>query len=475
MAMALRKLFGCLLLLFVFIQSANATHILSGEIIYQADTTDTANPLHYFYKLIIYQDGNSVADMPFSTLYFGDGTFATSARTSKVLVNNSCDLVFRSTYYFENTFTGPGSFTTIYREVNRYYNQNMDNSIDQAYVITAQINIDLFDEINRSPRFILPIMPCAIQHQPYHHSLATTDPDHDSLVYELITPLTSTNSNENFSVKNVTGYTLPQQVSLNAGNGEFIWDKPTLLGRYSFAVRVNEYRNKYLVGTVMRDFVINVVPGPDNFTHSFTVENRSELSITDENQIFLTAGQPIKIKVKYHTTGQSKQLFIFSELFFGSETIPFDTIATEDGILAEITLNPEESWRRSQPYILVLRGISEVNGTLVQQDFTLTLLAKPELVSGGIGEGPGEADPGKEGGFVVYPNPAQEFVWVKSKRELPRLHYRLYNALQQVILQTKLNLGTTRIPLPPVATGIYFYQISAENGKVLQSGKLYVR
>ncbi|RDC65210.1 T9SS type A sorting domain-containing protein [Adhaeribacter pallidiroseus] len=458
------------------VKPVQATHILGGEIMYQSDTTALANPLHYFFKLVIYQDGNTVADMPSSTLYFGDGIFRTSDRASKKLIESSCVAVYRSTYYFDYTFAGPGTYTVAYREINRDKQiQNIENAVDQAFVITAQITADAFEKVNTSPRFILPILPCAIQNQPFRHSLATTDLDKDSLVYELITLLSSTNSNsnDNFSVKNVTGYTLPQQVSLNSKTGEFIWDKPGLLGRYSFAVRVKKFRNNRIIGSTLRDFVVMVTPDPNNFTQVFTIENRSELSITDDNQISLTPGQPLELKVKYQTSGQATNLNAYSELY---QWQPFtiDTTATTNSITAELTLNPEEAWRRSQPYILVFRGTSELNGVLAQQDFTITLVATPKLVSGGINPDPGEVAPDQKDLFVVYPNPAQNHFWVKNQKQLPRTRYVLYNALQQQILITELNKLNTRITLPTIANGIYFYQILAENGKVLQSGKLLI-
>lgn len=471
-----RSIFTLVCLLFfslALIKPVNATHLLGGELTYQSDTTASANPLRYYFKLRTYHDANSAADEPSATLYLGDGVTVTSERANKVIISNSCGAIFLSTYYFEYTFPGPGQYRAVYLSPNRTNNiVNLTNSDEQAFTIAATFTIDAFDAIKRPHSFLTIPIPCALQNQTFRHSLATYDLDGDSLVYELITPLKGIPAGDKDIrlIDNVKGYTLPPQVSINAKTGEFIWDKPAQAGRYSFAVRANTYRNKILVGNIMRDFVVTVVPNPDTFTHSISIENRSELSINDENQIFLTAGQPIKIKVKYQTTGQAKNLEAYSELFFKSATIPMDTIATQDGILAEITLNPAESWRRSQPYVLVLRGVSEVNGVLLQQDFTLTLVATPPLVSGGIGE----SESGTNGLFTAYPNPARDFVWVKNKREVPRVQYRLYNALQQIILQTKLNTGNTRIKLPPVATGIYFYQILADNGKVLQSGKILI-
>ena len=475
MAKSISILLG-LFLFFGLTNPAQAAHILGGELLYQPDTTANSNPLRYFFKLVTYHDGNSSGDDPVATLHLSDGISVSPARTSKVPISNSCGYVLRSTYYFEHIFAGPGTYTALYKSVNRTRQiVNLANSDQQSITIKAQFVIDLFEPKIAPVHFASGTMPCAVVNQPFRHSLTAYNQDGDSLVHELITPLKSTGDDNTIGItENVTGYTLPQQVSINGRTGEFIWDKPLIrVGAHIFAVRVSKYRNKKFMGSIMRDFMVTVLPTPDNITQTFSIENRSELSITQDNQILLTAGQPLKVKVKYQTSNQAKSLAAFSELY---QLQPFtlDTTATTHTITAELTLNPTEAWRRSQPYILVFRGTSELNYFEAQQDFTLTLIATPELVSGGINPKPGEAESGKKALFVVYPNPAQNYFWVKNQQQLPRTRYLLYNALQQQILKTELNLRTTRISLPVIANGIYFYQIISDSGQVRQSGKLHV-
>lgn len=472
-----KSIFTLLCLLFfslALVKPVQASHILGGEIMYHSDTTANANPLQYFFKLVTYQDGYSATDDAEATLYLGDGVSVSSYRTSKIAVSTSCGLIFRNTYFFQHTYPGPGTYTALFRSVNRTRNiVNMVQSDQQSVTIKSEFVIDLFDSRIAPLRFVSEYMPCAVANQPFQHSLAVYNRDGDSLVHELITPLKSMGDTDGLGViENVTGYTLPQQVSINAKTGELIWNKPQRLGLHSFAVQVSHYRNKRLVGSIMRDFIVNVLPTPDDITQAFSIENRSELSITDDNQISLTPGQPLKLKVKYQTSGQAKNLNAYSELY-QLEPFTIDTTATTSTITAELTLNPKEAWRRKQPYILVFRGTSELNQIQAQQDFTITLVATPEVVSG-VSPGPGDADPGHEALFAVYPNPAQNYVWVKNQKLLPRTHYLLYNALQQQILKTELNKLNTRITLPAVANGIYFYQIISDSGQVRQTGKLHI-
>ena len=483
MAAFYRVILGCFLLLVMFIMPVRATHILGGDLTYTADTTAAKNPLRYFFKLTTYNDNRSAADTPFATLQLGDGISHTVDRASRILVANACNIgqVYKSTYYFEHTFAGPGQYTAVYTEVNRSKNiVNMTNSVDQNFTITAKISVDVFDVVNTAHRPLLPPIFCAILNQPYRHSLAASDLDGDSLVYELVTPLANTGTLDNFIIQNVTGYSLPTQVNLDARTGELVWLQPNQLGTYTFAVRVNQYRDRRLAGSYVRDFNVNVV-SPETLTQAFTIENRAELLINDQNQLQLTVGQPLTIKVKYQTNGAAQSLRAFTDLFYKTPHYTLDTVTSDGTGTAVFTITPAENWRRRQPYLLVFRGAAAHNDGLAQQDLTITLLPQPATISGGSGGGDsGGGQPGEPTGnipttlYTVYPNPAETFFWVKNNRQTPGRKLLLYNALQQLVLERELSSKNTRVKLFDVAPGIYFYQILSESNHLLQSDKLLI-
>ncbi len=410
MATFYRSLIGCLLLFLFFTSSARATHVAGAELSYYSDTTAARNPLRYFFKLVTYTDKNSVADNPTATLYLGDGVELTSDRTMKIL-NGTCNSIFANTFFFEYTFPGPGIYNVAYLEVNRTRSTNLTEADLQPFVISATLQIDLFDTQANWQRFLSSPISCAIINQPFRSNLAISNFNDDSLTYELITPLTARSvNNAGLSLMNVMGYQLPAQVQINARTGEFSWLNPTQLGTYTFAVRVNRYRQNNLIGSATRDFIITVSL-PDNLTQSFTIENRQELSITNQNQITFTPGQPLVIKVKYQTSDTAKSLVAYTDLFYQTPLYTLDAASSTNTITAEFKIAPAEAWRRQQPYLLVFRGLTIQNNTYALQDFTLTLVAKPGTISSNPDQ-PGEPAGTPEKSFVIYPNPAK-YNWNK--------------------------------------------------------------
>ena len=83
--------------------------------------------------------------------------------------------------------------------------------------------------------------------------------DGDSLTYELITPLNSTTGG---TVTYIGGYSANNPVGGNttfdSNTGNFCVTPPNLLTSV-LAIRVNEYRNGILIGSIIRDIQINVL------------------------------------------------------------------------------------------------------------------------------------------------------------------------------------------------------------------------
>jgi hypothetical protein len=478
MATFYRAVLSCFLLLTAFVKPVRASHILGGELTYTADTTAAKNPLRYFFKLVTYNDGQSAAENLSAIIHLGDGVSLSSERTSKILITNACGKVYKNTYYFAHTFPGPGQYTVMYSEVDRSRSiVNIAYAEEQLFTIYAKISVDIFDAVNATHRPLLPPIFCATLNQPFRHSLGAADPDGDSLVYELITPVAATTTAGTAPIHNVVGYNLPDQVNLNARTGELVWLQPKQLGTYTFAVRVSQYHNRRLAGSYVRDFNVNVVP-PETLTQAFTIENRAELPINDQNQLLLTVSQPLTIKVKYQTSAAAQSVQAFTDLFYQTPLYTLDTATSGSTGTAVFTITPAETWRRRQPYLLVFRGTAAHNDGLAQQDLTLTLLTQPETISGGGGDGggdqPGEPADQPTALFTVYPNPADTFFRVKNNQQTPGSKVMLYNDLSQLVLKKALNQKITYIKLIDINFGIYFYQIVSENNQLLQSGKLLI-
>lgn len=128
--------------------------------------------------------------------------------------------------------------------------------------------------INSSPVLLRPLSDYACIDQLYYTDFTGTDPDGDSLVYRLATPLNSSAADpadpipqpkphievfwaNGFSLDSVVPGNPPLRVS---GRG-LLTVEPFTTGVYVFSVVVEEWRDKQKIGEVQRDFQMLVVDG----------------------------------------------------------------------------------------------------------------------------------------------------------------------------------------------------------------------
>ena len=125
--------------------------------------------------------------------------------------------------------------------------------------------------INSSPRLFPPLNDYACPRKPYYVDFAGIDDDGDSLMYSLVTPL-STHSVDPFpplvpgpypevewkppfSLHNILG----GEPDLKISDEGFLTATPTQQGLYVFAVKCEEFRDGVKIGEVRRDFQMLVV------------------------------------------------------------------------------------------------------------------------------------------------------------------------------------------------------------------------
>lgn len=124
--------------------------------------------------------------------------------------------------------------------------------------------------INSSPYFSLRGFEYALLNQPNSYHNGTVDPDGDSLVTEIISPATGVFScsdasqNVNLSVANpvlaIPNNPFQTNNTLTLSSNGLISFTPTQLGNNTLTCKVKEYRNGVLIGSVIRDINIVVLP-----------------------------------------------------------------------------------------------------------------------------------------------------------------------------------------------------------------------
>ena len=210
---------------------------------------------------------------------------------------------------------------------------------------------------NSSPVLFKPLSDYACINQLYYIEFTGTDPDGDSLVYSLATPLNSSAAiavpipqpkphpeviyREPFSVDN----SIPGDPALKISNRGLLTVTPNQEGLYVFSVLVEEYRGSRKIGEVQRDFQMLVIsegcnppdppvvaasiPGNPDFqseidTLFYTV---SEEKCFDFFVTNITAGETINLRAEgVNFVGELEDVFSVNQQFVGSGT---DTLQVE--------------------------------------------------------------------------------------------------------------------------------------------------
>lgn len=133
--------------------------------------------------------------------------------------------------------------------------------------------------LNSSPELFPPVSDYACINELFYYEFGGKDPDGDSLVYDVVTPLNgNSNQNDPAPLTSPGPYSLIQWTAgLGAniqipGNPTLTIDQnsgqlrvlPIRLGLFVFGVRCSEYRNKVKIGEVRRDYQMLVLNCPRN-------------------------------------------------------------------------------------------------------------------------------------------------------------------------------------------------------------------
>jgi gliding motility-associated-like protein len=283
-----------ILLFFILMLPARATHIVGGELLLKH-----INGSNYQVTLNMYFDninGNRAAVDPAITVsIFEKGTNTrvgnfqvTNLQTSRVPYTSlTCTNAFLSTdkiVYTQNITLSP----QVYTSPNGYYlvwerccrNGVISNIINPGgagqtfYLEFPAVVRNGTAFRNSSPELFPPVSDYACLNELFYYDFGGQDSDGDSLAYEMVTPL---NGNSNIPqpaplaapapyplVQWTAGLTSTNQIpgnptiSIDGASGRLMM-RPTRLGLFVFGVRCSEYRNQVKIGEVRRDFQVLVL------------------------------------------------------------------------------------------------------------------------------------------------------------------------------------------------------------------------
>ncbi len=249
--MIFRRLAILLLVLLASTYSADATHNRGGEITYRY-----LNGLTYEVKVVIYTKAANAADRPTLEVNWNYGGRRDSVpRDAPGAVSVGNDIL-RNNYTVTHTFPGPGTYKISVLDPNRVggvQNINGGASVNVPFYVETFITINPFLGPNNSPILSFPPIDQGCVNRLFVHNPGASDPDGDSLSYSLV-PCRGENG---LPVPNYTFPDIPPFLRID-GNGDFIWNAPRNAGIFNFAILIQEWRNGVNIGSVVRDFQVDI-------------------------------------------------------------------------------------------------------------------------------------------------------------------------------------------------------------------------
>jgi hypothetical protein len=300
----MKRFLLCCLLLFAL--KAQASHIVGGEfeIIHISGTQYRVNLIYYFdvvnngfggvppegmepsITAVIYQKAlglfkrNVVLDFVSRTpvFYTQPACSNDAIQTERVLYTTIINLT-------PAEYNHPNGYYIVWERCCRNYTitniysdppigNNSLNSAGQTFYLEFPPVVKNGEPfINSSPRLFPPLSDYACPRRPYYTDFAGTDDDGDSLVYSLVTPLTTHQTvavptiqpgpyplvrwKDPFALGNIVG----GEPDLKVSQQGFLTVTPTTIGLYVFAVMCEEFRDGIKIGELRRDFQMFVVDG----------------------------------------------------------------------------------------------------------------------------------------------------------------------------------------------------------------------
>lgn len=366
------------LLLFFFLLLALpatlfATHNRAGEI-----HIEQIGPLTVRATIITWTKTSSVnADRDTLEINWGDGII------QKVPRNNGSGFppqgvplandIKYNTYVAEHTFAGPSTYTISMTDQNRIggiINVNPPASDNVPFHIQTTYTFQdaQFGGMNSTPYLLQPPVDNACVGKPFKHNPNASDPDGDSLSYELIVPLQGSNANvPNYSFPNEIGFGLDNNFSLNPITGDILWQSPKVAGTYNIAFEIISWRKGKVIDRTIRDMQIFV-----------SACNNNPPVVEAVSKICVVAGQEVDFTV------------------FGSDIDSTDLIlltalgAPLTSAFSPATFNAPTNWRKSpvsgefhwktacehvsnQPYTVVFKATDSLTTPQLADLYTVSI------------------------------------------------------------------------------------------------------
>lgn len=334
-----------------------ATHNYAGEITYRQIGDQQIEA-----TITTYTKASSLAaDRDTLELCWGDGQCERIGRTNGL--NNQGELIAidvkMNRYMAVHTYPSIGNYTLRLDDPNRstnILNVNFPNSelIDFSLLTEVYLLNPNSASFNDSPILLQAPVDIAFAGLLFMHSPNAFDEDDDSLVYELITPVDVDNYLEVTEINPGPD----NNIDMNSETGLLVWDAPQQPGLYVVTYSVKSYRGDVLIGEVIRDMLIDVMPF-EEIAPSITING----ILNNETILPVELGDTVRLEIESvdPEVGNSVYLNATSGLFeLELEPATFSSITNGNMANATFEWIVQAEHLRLNPYQLVIKTENDI-------------------------------------------------------------------------------------------------------------------
>ena len=463
--------------------SSYSTHLMGGQIVTSYLGTDSLGS-HYAVELTAYRDTIGIPMVTSAVFYVseldtsGNWNSLFSSTVSYDTTSGNLFLPVQSAYgvevYVYNdtiTLPGDGYYSISYEECCRNGAIiNMSNPLSESMRLTTYFTSDSLNP-NSSASYLSPPVAYLPADTLWSYNPLPFDPDGDSLVWSLVTPLGLTSMVNGYEYLSDSIYSNPSGIfTLDSITGSLSWSA-SLVGNFEASFLIEEYRNGAKIGEMRRDMQFIVVP--DTLNSMPQVSNMQSVPTN-------SGGYPY-VKIN---PGQNYQLHLIANdadvndvLDMEAYGAPFDFSVSPASHSVSLTGNGNEiegifSWTPDIthispiPYIVVFR----TTDFFFYYDETIQFEVTSEVLSLTNIEGIEISN--------IYPNPANNKLFIPiSLDRSDNVSIEIYNMIGVKISENNMNLGTGNHMIMKdidLNSGQYIVVIRDKNGTAINTQQLVI-
>lgn len=289
-------------------------------------------------------------------------------------------------WWYVDTFTLPAQCSSWRFSVYVPNRNTSTNIVGQPIFYVETILNSVAAPGNSSPVFSVKPVPYVCINQPYSYNNGGVDPNNDSLVFEVLQPLTVANCNSNpgtctYQTKSPVlqipsnPFQTNNTFNISSTTGQLSFT-PGELGSHTVTVRAKEYRNGVFIGSVMRDIQVQVIPctstQPTVGTVSGTISGSAQLV---GNTVVGCATQQFSFCYDIKSTDQSAKLVVSDNHTVSApgSSVTYTNLQT-DSVRGCITWTPGYSDTGTRVFTVTVKDSSCASGGIpITYTFTVDL------------------------------------------------------------------------------------------------------